>query len=321
MREKSHLEEHPSLGTTSFWLVEPFLLQLPPSDIRAAQVWNLRFWCLEAPFSGGITKGKSGQAKWPLISYIIYYGKSSSDISDIVKLSQILTWKCGSSQKRDVQDGHVWPIWHPWPFAQFFKMVTSLNQTCVDALVRRGSLERRGWSLHPYRRVLFSLHPLKRSRWYVQLGQDDGEWEAYILRFDFCLVRVFQVSCFPFRCSCSSPPESTCPWRFDAWCVNSGHQHAWALPGHAHQALLRRSLRVQLPRLLPLSWKEVDGKVLKNGGSTHVVWLWCCWCFLTFFLLESREGIAGRLHSEIALRPRSFCRSWWQMWHASNLLQ
>lgn len=29
-----------------------------------------------------------------------------------------------------------------------------------------------------------------------------------------------------------------------------------------------------------------------------------------FFLLESREGIAGRLNSEIDLRPRSFCRSW-----------
>lgn len=47
-------------------------------------------------------------------------------------------------QAQDAQDGHVWPISQPWPFAQFFKIVTPLNQTCVDALVRRGCLERRG---------------------------------------------------------------------------------------------------------------------------------------------------------------------------------
>ena len=52
--------------------------------------------------------GKSGQGKLVnqsdlLIFYMIYYGKSSSDIG---KLSQILTWKWWSSQKRVLHLDH-----------------------------------------------------------------------------------------------------------------------------------------------------------------------------------------------------------------------
>ena len=48
-------------------------------------------------------------------------------------------------QAQDVQDGHVWPIWQPWPFAQFFKIVTPLNQPVsmhlCDAVVWKGEVE------------------------------------------------------------------------------------------------------------------------------------------------------------------------------------